>query len=67
MKKITYLLLLIFSLASTNISYRNAISANISGSSDSNLMGKALTLLIQKLIWSLILSHLLQEKKLIQD
>ena len=43
MKKITYLLLLIFSLASTNTSYGNAISANISGSSDSNLMGKALT------------------------
>lgn len=43
MKKITYLLLLIFSLASTNISYGNAISANFSESSDSNLMGKALT------------------------
>jgi len=43
MKKITYLLLLIFSLASTNISYGNAISANISESSDSNVMGKALT------------------------
>lgn len=43
MKKITYLLLLIFSLASTNISYGYAISANASESSDSNLMGKALT------------------------